>query len=64
VPRAAPRPVRCAVDEAGPDRVVQDVFDGGPEVLLVPDHPAAEAVAEEVAVPAVARVELERMDAV
>src|SRR4051794_20535169 len=59
-PAVVPRPVVRVVDEARADGIVQHVAGRPLEVRIVPDHPCAEAVAEEVAVAAVAAVELER----
>jgi hypothetical protein len=61
---AAPGPVLAPVDQARADGVVEHVGDRSGEVRLVADDPAAEACAEEVAVAAVAVVELERVGAV
>src|SRR4051812_30151323 len=61
---AAPRPVAGAGAEPGSDGVVQDVGAGLAEVVVVADHPAMEAVTEEVAGAAVAFVELLRIGAV
>jgi hypothetical protein len=63
-PVAAPRPVLSAGAETGADRVVQHVGAGFAEVVVVPDHLAVEAVAEEVAGSAVPLVELLRVGAV
>src|SRR3954463_14615448 len=43
-PGAAPDPVVRVVDEAGPDRVVQDVADRPLEVPVVADDPGSVAV--------------------
>ena len=40
--RPAPRPVAAVLTQAGPDGVVEDVFDCRLEVVFVPDDPAAE----------------------
>src|SRR4051794_18714694 len=63
-PGAAPGPVVGVVDEPGADGVVEDVADRPLEMALVADDPRPVAVAEEVAVPGVAAVELERVRAV
>jgi hypothetical protein len=50
--------------QAGPDRVLENVFDRCTEVLVALDHPRGEAVAEEVARAVVAAVEGLCIDAV
>src|SRR6188472_3573814 len=57
-PVAAPGPVLGARAETGSDRVVQDVCASLSQVVVVTDHPAVEAVAKQVARPAVTLVEL------
>jgi hypothetical protein len=54
--RPGPGPVADAPAHAGLDRILEDVLQGVPEVLLRLDHPRGEAVAEEVPPPAVAAV--------
>jgi hypothetical protein len=43
---AAPRPILGALDEARANRVVEDVFDGRLQVIVVADHPGREPLAE------------------
>jgi hypothetical protein len=51
-----PRPLLRAPDEAGADRIVEDVFDGGGVVVFVVDDPRREALCKEGALAAEAGV--------
>jgi hypothetical protein len=62
--RATPGPVFSSGDQAGVQRVVQDVVDRRRELSIVPDHPRPEALGEERAEPAVAGVVLSSVVAV
>jgi hypothetical protein len=55
---AAPRPFRTVFDEAGSDRVVEDVVDRSEEVILISDQPRGEAGTEQMARPITAAIEL------
>jgi hypothetical protein len=61
---AAPRPLLRTIDDAGSNRVVEDVLDGGSELSLVPDHGRPEAFGKERAEAAVTGVVLARVVAV
>jgi hypothetical protein len=62
--RSGPRVVAGVADDAGPDRVVQDIGDRALELLLGVDDPRREARAEEVSPPLMAFVEAQRVHAV
>lgn len=60
----APAPLVGSRAEAGSDRVLEEVFAGCFEVVVVLDQVGGEAVAEEVAAAGVAAVEALRVDPV
>ena len=61
---AGPAVVVGFLDQAGADRVLADVLERCLEVIVGVDHPAREAVSEEVARPLVAAVVALGVDAV
>jgi hypothetical protein len=62
--QATPRPLFGAQTEARADRVREDVFAGGGEVVVAFDDPGGVAISEQVAGALVPLVEAESMDAV
>jgi hypothetical protein len=54
--RPTPRPPRAVADEAGANRIVEDILDGRFVVLLAVDHPRGEALREQGAAASVASV--------